>query len=103
MRPSLGVSLWCSTPTTFAPQPAIRSSTPDSAPGPPPEARARALRRFVRLDDSRGPPGSGLGLSLVAAVARLHDVELTLDDPPSASGPGLKVTLAFPASTDKAQ
>jgi signal transduction histidine kinase len=52
------------------------------------------LQRFVRLDDSRGTPGSGLGLSLVAAVAKLHDIALTLDD----NEPGLRITLTFPAA-----
>ena len=59
----------------------------DNGPGIPQE-----LQRFVRLDDSRGTPGSGLGLSLVAAVAKLHDVKLELGD----NRPGLKVTLTFP-------
>jgi signal transduction histidine kinase len=49
------------------------------------------LERFVRLDGSRTTPGNGLGLSLVAAIARLHDAVLKLDD----NGPGLKVTLRF--------
>jgi signal transduction histidine kinase len=64
----------------------------DNGPGIPQEQRERVLQRFVRLDDSRGTPGSGLGLSLVAAVAKLHDVKLELGD----NRPGLKVTLTFP-------
>ncbi|HUI17421.1 MAG TPA: HAMP domain-containing sensor histidine kinase [Alphaproteobacteria bacterium] len=63
----------------------------DSGPGIPPEDRARVLERFVRLDASRSSPGSGLGLSLVAAVAKLHRAELRLED----NAPGLKVILAF--------
>ena len=63
----------------------------DSGPGIPPEDRARVLERFVRLDASRSSPGSGLGLSLVAAVAKLHRAELSLED----NAPGLKVILAF--------
>ena len=70
----------------------------DSGPGIPPADRERVLQRFVRLDTSRGTPGSGLGLSLVAAVAQLHDVTLALDDNPSPLGPGLKVTLTFTAA-----
>jgi len=66
----------------------------DKGPGIPGQDRARVLQRFVRLDDSRGTPGSGLGLSLVAAVAKLHGIELTLGD----NAPGLEVTLAFPAA-----
>src|SRR5690606_2358038 len=69
-----------------------RLTVADSGPGIPAEERERVLQRFVRLDVSRGTPGSGLGLSLVAAVAKLHDVALELGD----NGPGLKVTLDFP-------
>lgn len=68
-----------------------RLTLADSGPGVPLEDRARVLQRFVRLDTSRGTPGSGLGLSLVAAVAKLHDVSLALDD----NEPGLAVTLSF--------
>jgi signal transduction histidine kinase len=64
----------------------------DSGPGIPPEDRARVLERFVRLESSRNSPGTGLGLSLVAAVARLHDAALTLGD----NHPGLKATISFP-------
>ncbi len=63
----------------------------DSGPGIPQADRARVLDRFVRLDASRGTPGSGLGLSLVAAVARLHGATVELAD----AGPGLRVTLRF--------
>ncbi|MEQ8355845.1 MAG: HAMP domain-containing sensor histidine kinase [Kiloniellaceae bacterium] len=71
-------------------------SIADSGPGIPPEARGRVLERFVRLDDSRGTPGSGLGLSLVAAVAKLHGTDLTLGD----NGPGLNVSLTFRQVSD---
>jgi signal transduction histidine kinase len=47
--------------------------------------------RFVRLESSRNSPGTGLGLSLVAAVARMHDAELLLDD----NQPGLRAVLRF--------
>jgi signal transduction histidine kinase len=65
----------------------------DSGPGIPEADRARVLQRFVRLDATRSTPGSGLGLSLVDAVAKLHGAELMLTD----NRPGLKVSLAFPA------
>ena len=65
----------------------------DSGPGIPEADRARVLQRFVRLDATRSTPGSGLGLSLVDAVAKLHGAELLLTD----NRPGLKVSLAFPA------
>ena len=64
----------------------------DDGPGIPAVDRARALQRFVRLEASRSTPGSGLGMSLVAAVAQLHDVELTLED----NEPGLRIVLRFP-------
>jgi signal transduction histidine kinase len=57
------------------------------------EDRGRAVERFVRLEPSRSQPGVGLGLSLAAAVARLHGGELRLED----NSPGLRVTLALPA------
>jgi signal transduction histidine kinase len=65
----------------------------DRGPGIPYGERKRVLQRFVRLDAARSTPGSGLGLSLVAAVARLHGATLSLED---AAGPGLLVTLDFP-------
>lgn len=64
----------------------------DTGPGIPPGERGRVLERFYRLDRSRHAPGSGLGLALVAAVARLHGAALRLED----AAPGLSVTLAFP-------
>lgn len=63
----------------------------DHGPGIPAADRERVLERFVRLDSSRTTPGNGLGLSLVAAIARLHNAALKLDD----NAPGLKVTLRF--------
>ncbi len=63
----------------------------DSGPGIPAEARQRVLNRFVRLDEARTSPGNGLGLSLVDAVARLHQAKLVLDD----NHPGLKVSLGL--------
>ena len=64
----------------------------DSGPGIAESDRSRAVERFVRLETSRSQPGSGLGLSLAAAVARLHGGELKLED----NRPGLKVTLSLP-------
>jgi signal transduction histidine kinase len=64
----------------------------DSGPGIPEADRARAVERFVRLEQSRSHPGSGLGLSLASAVARLHGGELTLED----NQPGLKSIIALP-------
>ena len=64
----------------------------DDGPGIPAAQRENVLQRFVRLDSSRNTAGSGLGLSLVAAVARLHGAALVLGD----NQPGLTVDLAFP-------
>ena len=64
----------------------------DSGPGIPAEEREHVLQRFVRLDASRSTPGSGLGLSVVAAVAKYHGAALELGD----NAPGLIVTLRFP-------
>lgn len=63
----------------------------DDGPGIPPEDRERAVQRFVRLDASRSQPGNGLGLALVAAVARMHGARLVLED----NAPGLSVRLVF--------
>jgi signal transduction histidine kinase len=64
----------------------------DHGPGIPEGERARVVERFVRLEQSRSKPGSGLGLSLAGAVARLHGGELTLED----NHPGLKTVIALP-------
>jgi signal transduction histidine kinase len=69
----------------------------DSGPGIPTEERTRVLERFVRLEASRNSPGTGLGLSLVAAVARLHDARLKLSD----NAPGLKATMSFPRTSKR--
>lgn len=65
----------------------------DQGPGIPPEDREHVVERFVRLEKSRTEPGSGLGLSLVKAVARLHGGQLRLED----NNPGLKAVLDLPA------
>ena len=67
-------------------------SVADSGPGIPPEDRSRVIERFVRLEASRNSPGTGLGLSLVSAVAHYHGAELVLED----NAPGLKASLHFP-------
>jgi hypothetical protein len=64
----------------------------DNGPGIPDADRTRVIERFVRLEASRNSPGTGLGLSLVAAVARMHDARLELAD----NNPGLRATLLFP-------
>ncbi|WP_244631059.1 HAMP domain-containing sensor histidine kinase [Aureimonas sp. ME7] len=69
-----------------------RLSVADNGNGIPDDKRERVLERFFRLDESRSKPGSGLGLSLVQAIAALHGGTLMLDD----AKPGLKVTLDIP-------
>ncbi len=67
-------------------------SVADRGPGIEVKDRDRALRRFVRLEKSRTQPGTGLGLSLVAAVARLHHGAIRLED----NDPGLRVVVTLP-------
>ena len=72
--------------------PRARIRVADSGPGIPSKEHARVLERFVRLEDSRSTPGNGLGLSLVAAVAKLHSAVVHFED----ASPGLVVSLEFP-------
>jgi len=71
----------------------IEITVADRGPGIPLADRGRAIERFVRLETSRTRPGSGLGLSLAAAVARLHGGTLRLED----NAPGLKAVLDIPS------
>lgn len=75
-------------------------SVADDGAGIAAKDRERVLERFVRLEESRTTPGSGLGLSLVAAIARAHGAILTLEDglPREDGGFGLKMLLRFPPS-----
>lgn len=66
----------------------------DEGPGVPEADRERVTGRFVRLDESRSKPGSGLGLSLVSAIMAMHGGSVSLKD----GDPGLKVVLSFPAA-----
>lgn len=68
-------------------------SVADCGPGIPEAERQKVLRRFYRCEQSRTTSGSGLGLSLVAAVAELHEASLSL----ASNEPGLRVTVLFPA------
>jgi signal transduction histidine kinase len=74
--------------------PNVEIAVGDRGPGIAPQDRERALQRFVRLEKARSLPGAGLGLSLVAAVARMHGGAVRLED----NAPGLKVVLSLPAS-----
>ena len=66
-------------------------SIADDGPGIPPDEREHVFKRFYRLEQSRYTPGNGLGLSLVAAVARLHGARIEMLD----NAPGLHFNLRF--------
>jgi signal transduction histidine kinase len=69
----------------------VAAMVSDTGPGVPEADRERVLSRFVRLEASRSTPGTGLGLTLVKAIADLHNARLELSD----NGPGLRVTITF--------
>lgn len=69
----------------------IALSVTDDGPGIPAGRREEAMRRFGRLDPARHVTGSGLGLSLVEAVARLHQGSFVLED----AEPGLRAVIRF--------
>jgi signal transduction histidine kinase len=71
---------------------AVQLRVGDDGPGIPAEDRARALQPFMRLSQTGAADGSGLGLSLVAAIARLHRAQLALES----NEPGLRVEIDFP-------
>ena len=77
----------------------VEISVTDTGPGIPPDERQRVKERFVRLEKSRTLPGSGLGLSLVDAIADLHRAKFDLSDGPGGPEselPGLRAALIFP-------
>ena len=73
----------------------------DHGPGMPPEVAARAFERFYRADAarSRADGGSGLGLSIVAAIVAEHGGRVDLD---TATGQGCRVTVSLPLRTTPA-
>jgi signal transduction histidine kinase len=74
-----------------------RVEVADTGPGVPADRRSAVFDRFVRLEGSRSTPGNGLGLSLVRAVAKLHDGAVWLEDSqPGSEPPGLKVIIELP-------
>ncbi len=72
----------------------VELAVADTGPGIPAEERDKVVRRFYRLDPGRNSPGSGLGLSLVVSVAKLHGGRLDLAD----NAPGLRARLVLPAA-----
>ncbi|TGQ80945.1 HAMP domain-containing protein [Mesorhizobium sp. M8A.F.Ca.ET.207.01.1.1] len=73
----------------------VLASVADNGPGIPPGERKKVFQRLYRLDHSRSTPGSGLGLSLVRAIADLHGATIALED----RKPGLAVVVSFPVAT----
>jgi signal transduction histidine kinase len=69
-------------------------SVSDTGGGIPAEERDQVFRRLYRLEKSRTSPGNGLGLSLVKAIADLHDAEIEMTD----NRPGLRVDVKFNAA-----
>jgi signal transduction histidine kinase len=64
----------------------------DDGPGVPSTHHGLIFQRFYREDAARSSPGDGLGLSIVAAIAELHDCKITAAD----NAPGLKITFEIP-------
>ncbi len=75
----------------------MRIVVTDNGPGIPEEKREQATERFVRLEESRSQPGSGLGLSLAKAVMKFHEGRLDL----LPGDPGLSVVMSFPERADR--
>lgn len=71
----------------------------DNGPGIPTGERSKVFRRLYRLEKSRSTPGSGLGLSLVSAIANLHEATVELGD----NCPGLRINLQFPNFDEKSE
>jgi len=81
---------------------AVVLSVADGGPGVPEDKRDEVVKRFVRLDESRSKPGTGLGLSLAGAVMEMHGGHLELDatHPERENNRGLTVRMVFPARPD---
>ncbi|TPK20886.1 HAMP domain-containing protein [Mesorhizobium sp. B2-5-9] len=74
----------------------VLAGVADNGPGIPADEREKVFQRLYRLDHSRSTPGSGLGLSLVRAIAELHGATIALED----RRPGLAVVVSFPLVMD---
>lgn len=70
----------------------IQAIISDTGPGIPEDQATKVFEHFYRLDTARATAGNGLGLALVAAIAKLHNLRLDLQD----NEPGLKVVVQFP-------
>jgi signal transduction histidine kinase len=71
---------------------AIVSGAEDNGLGIPPDEREKVFQRLYRLERSRTSPGTGLGLSLVRAIAEIHEANVILED----AQPGLSARIIFP-------
>jgi signal transduction histidine kinase len=74
---------------TFAASRGIGVEVSDTGPGIPRDERETVLQRFYRVEQSRSAPGVGLGLALVAAVARLHGMDIVI----AGANPGCRITM----------
>lgn len=72
----------------------VELSVRDHGPGVSEELKQKMFERFSRGKPSNEIPGSGLGLSIAAEIARIHNVKIDLSAPQN--GPGMRVTLTFP-------
>ena len=87
-----GAAIRCAVSGT--PGDGVEFSVTDGGPGIPDNEKERVLERFYRIDSSRSTKGSGLGLSMVAAILRLHRGRILLED---AEPSGLRVRLQLPS------
>ncbi|MFT8656731.1 MAG: HAMP domain-containing sensor histidine kinase [Acetobacter papayae] len=76
---------------------AVMIAVADDGPGIPPQERERVFEKMVRLDRSRSIPGTGLGLSMVRAVVRLHQGTVRLLD----NEPGVRCEIRLPKAGRK--
>lgn len=88
-----GATITCSVTETAA---NVGVTVSDTGPGIPVAERENVQRRLYRLEKSRTTTGSGLGLSLVRAIADLHQASLALSDNDTTTGTGLAVEIRFP-------
>ena len=72
----------------------IVAEVADNGPGIPAQEREKVFQRLYRLETSRTTPGSGLGLSLVRAIADLHGASIALEDRPARAGGDCRVSSA---------
>lgn len=70
-------------------------SVRDNGPGIPENRRQDVIKRFVRLDESRSKPGTGLGLSLVEAIMDMHGGQLVLESNGESGQTGLQAMMVF--------